>query len=66
MTKLKGMLTAAQAANPPTKEISKNGFSFRHPDAPPAFDDVSIEKANHKSCESSALSFIHTMCLKPR
>lgn len=41
VTKLKGMLTAAQAANPPTKEVSKNGFSFRHPDAPPPFDDVS-------------------------
>ncbi|CAM9571611.1 unnamed protein product [Pylaiella littoralis] len=39
VTKLKGMLTAAQEANPPTKEISKSGFSFRHPDAPPAFDD---------------------------
>lgn len=44
VTKLKGMLTAAQAANPPTKEVSKNGFSFRHPDAPPAFDDVSLER----------------------
>eukprot|EP00752_Nemacystus_decipiens_P013032 g11529.t2 len=39
VTKLKSMLTAAQAANPPTKEVSKNGFSFRHPDAPPPFDD---------------------------
>lgn len=43
VTKLKGMLTAAQAANPPTKEVSKNGFAFRHPDAPPPFDDVSLE-----------------------
>ncbi len=36
------MLTAAQEANPPTKEVSKNGFSFRHPDAPPPFQDVSL------------------------
>ncbi|CAM9960748.1 unnamed protein product [Scytosiphon promiscuus] len=39
VTKLKSMLTAAQVANPPTKEVSKNGFSFRHPDAPPPLDD---------------------------
>eukprot|EP00903_Cladosiphon_okamuranus_P014675 g13602.t1 len=39
VTKLKRMLTAAQAANPPTKEVSKNGFAFRHPDAPPPIDD---------------------------
>lgn len=42
VTKLKSMLTAAQVANPPTKEVSKNGFSFRHPDAPPPLDDVSV------------------------
>ncbi|CAN0083975.1 unnamed protein product [Ectocarpus sp. 12 AP-2014] len=43
VTKLKGMLTAAQAANPPSKEVSKSGFSFRHPDAPPPFDDDNDE-----------------------
>ncbi|CAN0097053.1 unnamed protein product [Ectocarpus sp. 6 AP-2014] len=43
VTKLKGMLTAAQAANPPSKEVSKSGFSFRHPDAPPLFDDDNDE-----------------------
>lgn len=34
-SKLRSMLTAAQAANPPTKEVSKSKFSFRHPFAPP-------------------------------
>ena len=41
VTKLKGMLQAAQEVNPAVKEVSKSGFSFRHPDAPPPFDDVS-------------------------
>eukprot|EP00904_Undaria_pinnatifida_P005911 jgi/Undpi1/244/HiC_scaffold_1.g00241.m1 len=39
VTKLKGMLQAAQEVNPAVKEVSKSGFSFRHPDAPPPFDD---------------------------
>lgn len=61
MTKLKGMLTAAQAANPPTKEISKNGFSFRHPDAPAPFDDVSCD-ARYSAREFGCLGRIQTPC----
>lgn len=38
ISKLKGMLTAAQEANPPTKPQSRSGFSFRHPDAPPPYE----------------------------
>lgn len=60
VTKLKGMLTAAQEANPPTKEISKSGFSFRHPDAPPAFDDVSLEIAHHN--RTSYGTYLKQLC----